>query len=74
MLELLAAVKAVIGEEPDTFDDVDDHPTSLDLQTQKPKMTKLLAACKSLPEGSQKRLRVVRELLKTLHDELESSR
>ena len=41
--EVTAAVTAVIGEEPDTFADVDDHPGSLDLATQKHKATKLLA-------------------------------
>ena len=29
--DVAAAVLRVIGEEPDTFDDIDDHPASLDL-------------------------------------------
>jgi len=44
----MAAVKAVVGEEPDTFDCVDEHPGSLDLPTQKPKIAKLLADCRRL--------------------------
>ena len=40
---VMSAVKAVVGEEPDTFADVDDHPGSLDLPTQKHEITKLLA-------------------------------
>ena len=44
----MAAVKAVIGEEPDTFADVDEHPSSLDLPTQKQKINKLLADCERL--------------------------
>jgi hypothetical protein len=43
MAGVMAAVKAVIGEEPETFDDVNEHPGSLDLPTQKQKTTKLLA-------------------------------
>ena len=45
---VMAAVTAVVGEEPDTFADVDAHPGSLDLPTQKPKTTKLLADCQRL--------------------------
>jgi hypothetical protein len=45
---VMSAVKAVVGEEPDTFADVDDHPGSLDLPTQKPNITKLLADCERL--------------------------
>ncbi len=40
---VMSAVKAVVGEEPDTFADVDEHPGSLDLPTQKHEITKLLA-------------------------------
>ena len=43
MKGVMSAVKAVVGEEPDTFADVDEHPASLDLPTQKPEITKLLA-------------------------------
>ena len=67
--EVTAAVKAVIGEEPDTFADVDEHPGSLDLPTQKPKITKLLAEMESLPKGSAERFQAFRKLLKVLHDE-----
>jgi len=45
---VMSAVTAVIGEEPDTFADVDEHPGSLDLPTQKHKTTKLLADCERL--------------------------
>jgi len=69
MKEVTAAVKAVIGEEPDAFDGVDEHPSSLDLPTQKPKTTKLLADCQRLPKGSAERSRAFRKLLKVLHDE-----
>jgi hypothetical protein len=48
MKGVMAAVTAVVGEEQDTFDGVDDHPGSLDLPTQKPKITKLLADCERL--------------------------
>ena len=37
--EVTAAVKAVIGEEPDTFADVDEHPGSLDLPVRLKKVT-----------------------------------
>ena len=67
--EVTAAVKAVIGEEPDTFADVDEHPGSLDLPTQKPKITKSLAEMESLPKGSAERFQAFRKLLKVLHDE-----
>jgi hypothetical protein len=67
--EVTAAVKAVIGEEPDTFADVDEHPSSLDLPTQKPKITKLLADCECLPKGSAGRVKAFQRLLKILHDE-----
>jgi len=45
---VMSAVKAVVGEEPDTFADVDDHPGSLDLPTRKQKINKLLADCERL--------------------------
>ena len=45
---VLSAVKAVVGEEPDTFADVEDHPGSLDLPTRKQKINKLLADCERL--------------------------
>ena len=67
--EVTAAVTAVVGEEPDTFADVDEHSGSLDLPTQKPKITKLLADCERLPKGSEERVRAFRKLLKVLHDE-----
>ena len=67
--EVTAAVKAVIGEEPDTFADVDEHPGSLDSPTQKPKITKLLAEMESLPKGSAERFQAFQKLLKVLHDE-----
>jgi hypothetical protein len=67
--EVTAAVTAVIGEEPDTFADVDEHPGSLDLPTQKPKITKLLADFRRLPKGSAERFRAFQKLLKVLHDE-----
>jgi hypothetical protein len=69
MKEVTAAVKAVIGEEPDTFADVNEHPGSLDLPTQKQKTTKLLAEMKRLPKGSAERAKAFRKLLKVLHDE-----
>jgi hypothetical protein len=37
MKGVMSAVTAVVGEEPDTFADVDEHPGSLDLPTQKTK-------------------------------------
>ena len=46
--EVTAAVTAVVGEEPDTFADVDEHPGSLDLPTRKQKINKLLADCERL--------------------------
>jgi hypothetical protein len=67
--EVTAAVKAVIGEEPDTFADVDEHPGSLDLPTQEHKITKLLADCRRLPKGSAERFQAFQRLLKVLHDE-----
>ena len=69
MKGVMAAVTAVVGEEPDTFADVDEHPGSLDLPTQKPKITKLLADCRRLPKGSAERFQAFRKLLKVLHDE-----
>jgi hypothetical protein len=48
MKGVMAAVTAVVGEEPDTFADMDEHPGSLDLPTQKHKTTKLLADCERL--------------------------
>jgi hypothetical protein len=66
---VMSAVKAVVGEEPDTFADVDEHPGSLDLPTQKPKITKLLADFRRLPKGSAERFQTFRKLLKVLHDE-----
>ena len=69
MKGVMSAVKAVIGEEPDTFADVDEHPGSLDLPTQKQKTTKLLADFRRLPKGSAERLQTFRKLLKVLHDE-----
>ena len=35
MKGVMAAVKAVVGEEPDTFEGVDEHPGSLDLPVQR---------------------------------------
>jgi hypothetical protein len=67
--EVTAAVKAVIGEEPDTFDCVDEHPSSLDLPTQKHKSTKLLTDFRRQPKGSEERFQAFRKLLKVLHDE-----
>jgi hypothetical protein len=55
--EVTAAVIAVTGEEPDTFADVNEHPGSLDLPTQKPKTTKLLAEMERLPKGSEERVK-----------------
>jgi hypothetical protein len=69
MKGVMSAVKAVIGEEPDTFDDVNEHPGSLDLPTQEHKTTKLLADCGRLPKGSAERFKAFRKLLKVLHDE-----
>ena len=69
MKGVMSAVKVVIGGEPDTFADVDEHPSSLDLPTQKPKITKLLADCECLPKGSAERFQAFRKLLKVLHDE-----
>jgi len=69
MKGVMSAVTAVIGEEPDTFADVGEHPGSLDLPTQKPKITKLLAEMKRLPKGSAERFQAFRKLLKVLHDE-----
>jgi hypothetical protein len=48
MKGVMAAVTAVVGEEPDTFDCVDEHPGSLDLPTRKQKINKLLADCERL--------------------------
>ena len=69
MKGVMSAVKAVIGEEPDTFADVNEHPGSLDLPTQKQKTTKLLADFRRLPKGSAERFQAFRKLLKVLHDE-----
>jgi hypothetical protein len=69
MKGVMAAVTAVIGEEPDTFADVDEHPGSLDLPPQKHEITKLLAEMKRLPKGSAERFQAFRKLLKVLHDE-----
>jgi hypothetical protein len=69
MRGVISAVKAVIGGEPDTFADVDEHPSSLDLPTQKPKITKLLAEMERLPKASEERVKAFRKLLKVLHDE-----
>ena len=69
MKGVMAAVTAVVGEEPDTFDDMDEHPGSLDLPTQEHKITKLLAEMKRLPNGSAERFQAFRKLLKVLHDE-----
>ena len=66
---VMSAVKAVVGEEPDTFADVNDHPGSLDLPTRKQKINKLLADCERLPKGSAERFQAFRKLLKVLHDE-----
>jgi len=67
--EVTAAVTAVVGEEPDTFADMDEHPSSLDLPTQKHEITKLLADFRRLPKGSAERFQAFRKLLKVLHDE-----
>jgi hypothetical protein len=67
--EVTAAVTAVVGEEPDTFADVYEHPGSLDLPTQKHTIAKLLADCRRLPKGSAERVKAFRKLLKVLHDE-----
>jgi hypothetical protein len=69
MKGVMSAVKAVIGEEPDTFADVDEHPGSLDLPTHKPKITKLLAEMKRLPKASEEQVKAFQKLLKVLHDE-----
>jgi hypothetical protein len=69
MKRVMSAVKAVVGEELDTFADVDEHPGSLDLPTQEHKITKLLADCRRLPKGSAERFQAFRKLLKVLHDE-----
>ena len=69
MKGVMAAVTVVVGEEPDTFADVDEHPGSLDLPTQKHKITTLLAEMKRLPKGSEERVKAFRKLLKVLHDE-----
>ena len=45
---VMGAVTAVVGEEPDTFAAVDEHPGSLDLPTRKQKINKLLADCERL--------------------------
>jgi len=66
---VMSAVTAVVGEEPETFADVDEHPGSLDLPTQKQKTTKLLADFRRLPKGSAERSKAFRKLLKVLHDE-----
>ena len=63
---VMSAVKAVVGEEPDTFADVDEHPGSLDLPTQKHGITKLLADFRRLPKGSAERIKTFRTLLKVL--------
>jgi hypothetical protein len=69
MKGVMSAVKAVVGEEPDTFADVNEHPGSLDLPTQKHKTTTLLAEMERLPKGSEERVKAYRTLLKVLHDE-----
>jgi hypothetical protein len=69
MKGVMAAVTAVVGEEPDTYDGVDEHPGSLDLPIKKPKITTLLADCRRLPKGSAERFKAFRKLLKVLHDE-----
>ena len=69
MKGVMAAVTAVVGEDSDTFADVDEHPGSLDLPTQEPKITKLLAEMKRLPKGSAERFQAFRKLLTVLHDE-----
>jgi len=69
MKGVMAAVTAVVGEEPDTFADVDEHPGSLDLPTQEHETTKLLAEMKRQPKGSAERFQAFRKLLKVLHDE-----
>ena len=69
MKGVMAAVTAVVGEEQDTFDSVDEHPGSLDLPTQKHKTTTLLAEMDRLPKGSEERVKAFRKLLKVLHDE-----
>ncbi len=43
MKDVMSAVTAVVGEEQDSFEGVDEHPGSLDLPTQKHTITKLLA-------------------------------
>jgi hypothetical protein len=66
---VMAAVKAVVGDEQDTYDGVDEYPGSLDLPTQKDKTKKLHAEMKRLPKGSAERFQAFRKLLKVLHDE-----
>jgi hypothetical protein len=39
MRGVMSAVKAVIGEEPDTFADMDEHPSSLNLPVRLKKVT-----------------------------------
>ena len=65
----MSAVKAVVGEDPDTFADVDDHPGSLDLPTRKQKINKLLAEMERLPKGSAARFQAFQKLLKVLNEE-----
>jgi hypothetical protein len=69
MKGVMAAVTAVVGEEQDTFDGVDEHPGSLDLPPQRPKIKKLLAEMERLPKASEERVKAFRKLLKILHDE-----
>jgi hypothetical protein len=69
MKGVMSAVTAVVGEEPDTFADVDEHPGSLDLPTQKHQTTKSLADFRRLPKGSPERFQAFRKLLEVLHDE-----
>jgi len=66
---VMSAVKAVVGEDPDTFADVDDHPGSLDLPTRKQKINKLLAEMERLPKGSAARFQDFQKLLKVLNEE-----
>jgi hypothetical protein len=66
---VMAAVTAVVGDEQDTFDGVDEHPGSLDLPTQKHKPTKLLAEMERLPKGSAARFQAFQKLLKVLNEE-----
>ena len=39
MKDVMSAVTAVVGEDPDTFDGVDEHPGSLDLPVRLKKVT-----------------------------------